>query len=53
MGDVWNVHDLWLTYGTYVSNGRCTEHSHFTVDIQGTTEDGHNTKTHKAQTKTT
>ena len=36
MGDIWNVHDLQLTYGTYTSNGRCTECSHFTVDIQGT-----------------
>ena len=35
MGDVWNVHDLQLTYGTYTSNGRCTECSHFTVDVQG------------------
>ena len=34
MGDVWNVHDLWLTYGTYASNGRHMEHSCFTVDIQ-------------------
>ena len=32
--DVQNVHDLWLTYGTYASNGRCTEHSCFTVDEQ-------------------
>ena len=36
MGDVQNVHNLWLMYGTYASNGRCTEHSHFTVDVQGT-----------------
>ena len=36
MGDVWNVHDLWLTYGMYMSSGRHTEHSHFTVDVQGT-----------------
>ena len=36
MGDVWNVHDLQLTYGTYASNGRCTERSCFTVDVQGT-----------------
>ena len=36
MGDVQNARDLWLTYGTYVSNGRCMEHSCFTVDVQGT-----------------
>ena len=35
MGDVWNVHDLWLTYGTYTFNGRHTECSHLTVDVQG------------------
>ena len=32
MVDVQNVHDLQLTYGTYMSNGRNTECSHFTVD---------------------
>ena len=36
MGDVWNVHDLQLVYGTYASNGRHMECSCFTVDIQGT-----------------
>ena len=36
MGDVWNIHDLRLTYGTYVTNSRCTEHPHFTVDVQDT-----------------
>ena len=34
MGDAQNVHDLQLTYGTYMSNGRHMEHSHFMVDIQ-------------------
>ena len=34
-GDIRNVHDLQLTYGTYASNGRHTECSHFMVDIQG------------------
>ena len=34
-GNVQNVHDLQLTFGTYMSNGRCMEHSHFTVDVQG------------------
>ena len=54
MGDIWNVHDLWLMYGTYASNGRHMEHSHFTVDVQGTPctmEDDQNTETDKAQTK--
>ena len=36
MGDIQNAHDLWLTYGTYASNGRCTEHPHFMVDVQRT-----------------
>ena len=35
MGDVQNVHDLWLTYSTYASNDRHTECSCFTVDVQG------------------
>ena len=55
-GDIWNVHDLWLMYGTYASNGRCTEHSHFTVDIQGTPAPQkmvRTAKTDKAQTTTT
>ena len=34
MGDIQNIHNLWLTYGSYVTNGRCTERSHFTVDVQ-------------------
>ena len=36
MGDLQNIHDLRLTYGTYASNGRHMEHSHFMVDVQGT-----------------
>ena len=32
-GDVQNIHDLQLTYSTYATNSRRTEHSHFTVDI--------------------
>ena len=36
MGDVWNIHDLWLTYGTYVTNSGRMEHPHFTVDVQDT-----------------
>ena len=35
MGDIWNVHDLQLTYGMYAANGRCTEHICYTVDVQG------------------
>ena len=35
MGNVQNVHDLWLTYAAYASNGRHMECSRFTVDIQG------------------
>ena len=34
MSDVQNIHDLWLMYGTYATNGRHTEHSHFMVDVQ-------------------
>ena len=34
MGDVLNFHDLWSMYGSYVTNGRCTEHPRFTVDVQ-------------------
>ena len=34
-GDVRNIHDLQLTYGTYTSNSRRTERSHFMVDVQG------------------
>ena len=33
MGDVWNAHDLQLTYTMYMSNGRHTECSHFMVDF--------------------
>ena len=36
MGDVQNIHDLWLTYGSYVTNGRHMECPCFTVDIQDT-----------------
>ena len=36
MGDVWSIHDLLLTYGTYVTNGRCMERPHFMVDVQDT-----------------
>ena len=35
MGDVRNVHNLWLMYGTYASNSRCMEHSCFMVGVQG------------------
>ena len=33
-GHVRNIHDLRLMYGLYVTNGRRTEHSRFTVDVQ-------------------
>ena len=36
MGDVRNIHDLWLMYGSYATNGRCTECPRFTVDVQDT-----------------
>ena len=34
MGDVRNLHDLQLTYGSYAANGRCMECPHFKVDVQ-------------------
>ena len=34
MGDVWNIHDLRLIYGSYVTYSRCTECAPFTVDVQ-------------------
>ena len=34
MGDVWNIHDLRLMYGTYATNGRHTECTCFMVDVQ-------------------
>ena len=36
MGDVWNIHDLRLTYDTYMTIGRRTECPHFNVDVQDT-----------------
>ena len=36
MGDIQNIHDLQLTYGSYATNGRRTERPRFTVDIQDT-----------------
>ena len=35
-GDIRNIHGLQLMYGSYVTNGRCTEHPHFMVDVQDT-----------------
>ena len=55
MGDVWNIHDLQLMYGTYASNGRHMEHSHIMVDIQGMPalwKMARTPKTDKAQTET-
>ena len=36
MGDVRNIQDLRLTYGSYATNSTCMECPHFTVDIQDT-----------------
>ena len=36
MGDVRNIHDLQLTYGSYMTNGRRMGHPHFMVDVQYT-----------------
>ena len=36
MGDIWNIHDLRLTYGLYATNSRRKERPHFTVDVQDT-----------------
>ena len=56
MGDVWNIHDLQLMYGTYASNGRHMEHSHIMVDIQvmpALWKMARTPKTDKSQTETT
>ena len=34
MGDIRNIQDLQLTYGSYATNSRCMEHPHFMVDVQ-------------------
>ena len=55
-GDIQNVHDLQLTYGTYASKGRRTECSRFTADIEGTSalrKMVRTPRTDKAQTETT
>ena len=55
-GDIRIVHELRLMYGTYMSNGRHTEHSHFTVDVQGMLSPWkmvRTPKTNEAQTTTT
>ena len=54
MGDVWNIHNLWLMYGTYTTNGRHTECPHFTVDVQDMSalrKMVRTSRTNKAQTK--
>ena len=54
MGDEWNIHDLRLTYGTHVTNGRCMEHPRFTVDVQDMSalwETVRTPRTNKAQTR--
>ena len=56
MGDVQIVHNLRLMYGTFMSYGRCTEHSHYTVDVQVTPSPWkmvRTPKTDKVQTTTT
>ena len=56
MGDIQSIHNLWLTYGMYMSNGRHTEHSHFMVVIQSMSalwKMVRTPKTDKAQTTTT
>ena len=34
MGDVWNIHHLWLTYSMYVTHSKCTGCPRFMVDVQ-------------------
>ena len=54
MGDVWNMHDLRLMYGSYVTNGRHTECPCFTVDVQDKSalqKTVRTTRTNQAQTK--
>ena len=56
MGDVWIIHNLQLTYGTFTSYGRHMEHSRFMVDVQVTPSSQkmvRTPKTDKAQTTTT
>ena len=36
MGDVWNIEDLWLMYGSHATNSRRMEHPHYMVDVQDT-----------------
>ena len=54
MGDVQNIHDLWLMYRTYATNGRHMERARFTVDIQDTSalrKTVRTPRTDQAQTK--
>ena len=54
MGDIWNIHDLQLTYGSYVTNHRRTEHPCFMVDVQDTSalwEMVRTPKTNQARTR--
>ena len=50
MGDVWNIHNLQLTYGTYATNGRHTERPRFIVDIQASQHYGRRSE-HQEPTK--
>ena len=36
MGDVRNIHNLWMTYSLYATNIRHMECPRFTVDVQDT-----------------
>ena len=54
MGDAWDIHDLWLMYSSYVTNGRHTERPRFTVDVQDTSalqKTVRTPRTNQAQTK--
>ena len=54
MVDIWNIQDLRLTYGLYVSNARHTECSRFMVDAQDMSALQNTVRTHRtdqAQTR--
>ena len=54
MGDVQNIHDLQLTYSSYVTNGRHTECPRFMVDVQDMSvlqKTVRTSRTNQAQTK--
>ena len=54
MGEVQSIHDLQLTYGSYMTNCRHTERPRFTVDVQDTSalwKTVRTPRTDQAQTK--